>query len=215
MTMGEAAPVTTGRTIGWARSYDAVVVILTLGRAPALRAATVELARIAPGEAVLDVRCGTGDVTMAAHARAGAAGQVHGIDAAPAMIAVARRKAAQAGQTIDYRVAAVEALPFPDATVDVVVSSLMMHHLPDDLKGRGLAEMRRVLRPGGRLLVVDLKRPMGHLGRVTLPLLVHRQMRSGVQDLPTLVEAAGFISVEAGEAGFKPLGFVRGWVSRG
>jgi len=74
--------------------------------------------------------------------------RVYGIDAVPAMIAVARRKANQAGRAIDYQVAAVEALPFPDAISDVVVSSLMMHHLPDDLKGRGLAMIRRVLKPG-------------------------------------------------------------------
>jgi len=91
-----------------------VVAILTLGRARVIRTATAKLARIAPGESVLDVGRGTGDVTMAAHARAGAAGRVRGIDAAPAMIAVARRKAARTGQTIDYRVAAIEALPFPE-----------------------------------------------------------------------------------------------------
>ena len=212
--MDEATPVTAGRTIGWARQYDAVVAILTLGRARAMRAATVALARIAPGEAVLDVGCGTGDLTMAAHARAGAAGRVQGIDAAPAMIAGARRKAARAGYTIDYRVAVVEALPFPDATVDVVVSSLMMHHLPNDLKRGGLAEIRRVLKPGGRLLVVDLKRPTGQGSHLTLPRLVRHRMRSGVQDLPALVEAAGFSGVESGETGFRPLGFVRGWVPR-
>jgi len=212
MATGEAAPTTAGRTIGWARHYDAFVTIVTLGRARAIRAATAELAGIAPGDVVLDVGCGTGDLTMAAHRRAGNIGRVYGIDAAPAMIAVARRKAARAGREIDYRVAVVEALPFPDATFGVVLSSLMMHHLPDDLKRRGLAEIRRVLTPGGRLLVVDLKRPMGHGGRPVLPLLVHRHMRGGMQDLPALVEAAGFIGVEAGETRFKFLGFVRGWV---
>lgn len=212
MTTGRGAPVTAGRTIGWARRYDVVVAIMTLGRARAIRAATVALAGIASGEVVLDVGCGTGDVTMVARARVGATGRVSGIDAAPAMIAVARRKAAQAGQAIDYQVAAVEALPYPDATYDVVVSSLMMHHLPDDLKRRGLAEIRRVLKPGGRLLVVDLTRPMGHRGSLALPRLLHRQMRSGVQDLPALVEAAGFTGVEAGETRFRPLGFVHGRV---
>ncbi len=212
MATGEAAPATAGRTIGWARSYDALVAILTLGRAGALRAATVELARIAPGETVLDVGCGAGDVTLVARTRAGAAGRVQGIDAAPAMIAAARRKAARAGYAIEYRVAAVEALPFPDATADVVVSSLLMHHLPGDLKGRALAEIRRVLKPGGRLLVVDFTHPTGQADRLVSVLLAHHRMRGGVQDLPTLMEAAGFTGVEAGKTGFGPLGFVRGWV---
>jgi len=210
METSEAAPATAGRTINWARSYDVLVAIMTLGRARAMRAATADLAHITPGDAVLDVGCGTGDLTMAARARAGAAGTVHGIDAAPAMIAAARGKAARAGYAIDYRVAAVEALPFPDATFDVVVSSLMMHHLPNDLKHRALIEMRRVLKPGGRLLVVDLKRPASRPDRVALPLLVHHQMRNGVQDLPALLDVSGFTAVEAGETGFGPLGFVRG-----
>ena len=98
---------------------------------------------------------------MAASRRAGTAGQVSGRDAAPAMIAVARRKAARAGHAIDDRVAVVEALPWPDATFDVVVSRVMVHRLPDDLKGPGLAEARRVPKPGGRLVVVDLQRRQG------------------------------------------------------
>ncbi len=212
MATSKAAPATAGHTINWARSYDILVTIMTLGRARAMRAATADLARITPGDAVLDVGCGTGDLTMVARARAGVAGTAHGIDASPAMIAAARRKAARAGCEIDYRVAAVEALPFPDAAVDVVVSSLMMHHLPDGLKHQALTEMRRVLKPGGRLLVVDLKRPANRSGHVALPLLVHRQTRGGARDLPALLEAAGFTAVEAGEIGFGPLGFVRGWV---
>ncbi len=211
METSEAAPATAGRTINWARSYDVLVAIMTLGRARAMRAATADLARITPGDAVLDVGCGTGDLTMVARARAGAAGTAHGIDAAPAMIAAARRKAARAGYAIDYRVAAVEALPFPNATFDVVVSSLMMHHLPDGLKHRALIEMRRVLKPSGRLLVVDFKRPVHRTDRVAL-LLVHRQMRNGAQDLPALLDVNGFTAVEAGETGFGPLGFVRGRV---
>src|SRR5215218_6784526 len=108
------APVTEGRTIHWARHYDGLVTVMTLGRIRALRRRTVALARIAPGEAVLDVGCGTGDLTLAAAELAGPDGSTQGIDAAPEMIAVARQKAAPAGVAIDFRVAAVEALPFPE-----------------------------------------------------------------------------------------------------
>ena len=53
----------------------------------------------------------------------------------------------------------IEHLPFPDASFDVALSTWMMHHLPDDLKRRGLAEMARVLKPAGRLVVVDATHP--------------------------------------------------------
>src|SRR5215212_423137 len=154
-----SAPTTCGSVIHWASHYDQVVSLLTLGRRRRLRAMTIALARIQPGDRVLEVGCGTGDVALAACAPAGPRGSVSGIDAGPEMIAVARAKAAQAGVVIDFRVEPIEALTYPDATFDIVLSSLMMHHLPDDLKRRGLAEVARVLKPGGRLLIVDAERP--------------------------------------------------------
>src|SRR4051812_11706301 len=109
-------PETAGHAIAWARHYDATVQLLTLGRARAIRKRTAELAQLAPGEAVLDVGCGTGDLTILARRQVGAGGQVVGIDASPEMIEEARRKAARARLAIDYRVDVVEALPFADAT---------------------------------------------------------------------------------------------------
>jgi demethylmenaquinone methyltransferase/2-methoxy-6-polyprenyl-1,4-benzoquinol methylase/phosphoethanolamine N-methyltransferase len=205
-----AAPVAAGHAIGWARWYDTAVRLLTLGRARAIREKTVTLACVAPGEALLEVGCGTGDVAIAARQVMGDAGLVVGIDVSEEMIAVARRKADRKGLAIDYRLAGVEELPFPDATFDVVLSSLMMHHLPDTLKRRGLTEIKRVLRPGGRLLIVDLKRPTGHHSHLALPLLVHRRMHVGMQDLPGLLQSVGFTGVESGGTGFGFLGFVRG-----
>jgi ubiquinone/menaquinone biosynthesis C-methylase UbiE len=212
MQQNEPAVVTAGHTINWARYYDLLVSMLTLGRSGSMRERTVELAEITAGEDVLDVGCGTGDLTMVAGKRSGAAGRVHGIDAAPEMIAVARRKAARLGLKIDYSVAAAEDLPFADSSFDVVLSSLVMHHLPDDLKRTALAEIRRVLRPGGRLLVIDLKRSSGRSNHLSPVLLLHRHMSHGVQDLPQVLEDAGFTSVESGEAVFGWLGFARGRV---
>ncbi|MFN8597986.1 MAG: class I SAM-dependent methyltransferase [Anaerolineae bacterium] len=72
----------------------------------------------------------------------------------PEMIQVAQRKATQARAEIEFRVEH-QALTFADQSFDVVLSSLMMHHLPDDLKPRALAELRRVFETGGRLVIAD------------------------------------------------------------
>ena len=205
-----SAPATRGRVIRWAGHYDQVVSLLTLGRRTRLRKMTIALARIQPGDRVLEVGCGTGDVALAACAPAGQRGSVSGIDASPEMIAVARAKAARAGFEIDFRVEPIEALTYPDATFDIVLSSLMMHHLPDDLKRQGLAEIARVLKPGGRLLIVDVKRPTTHLGRVLNGLMMHGSLKTAIQDLPAMLQDAGYIGIEAGATDFATLGFVRG-----
>ncbi len=206
----EEHEITTGKTIHQARLYDLLGAILMLGQGPAMRKRTIVLAHLVPGERVLEIGCGTGEIALRAKARTGPTGSVAGIDPSPETIAVARQKAARANLNIDYRVAGAEALPFADATFDVVLSSLMMHHLPEDLKPRALAEIRRVLKPGGRLLVVDFTEPTSRLGRLQPVWLVHRRLPSDVRDLPGLLEAAGFTAVEAGPTRFSYLGFVQG-----
>ena len=205
----DTPPITTGRTIGWAGHYDLMVQLMTLGKAKTLRQATIEQARLQLGEIVLDVGCGTGDLTLLAKQRVGGAGRVCGIDAAPGMIDVARRKAQRAGIEIDYRVEAIEERTFPYQTFDGVLSSLMMHHLPDDLKPRALAEIKRVLKPGGRVLIADLKRPTDWLGRQLMRVLMHGHVQRGAQDLPALLSTAGFTAIEVDEKRSRILGFVR------
>ncbi len=204
--------VTSGHVLHWAHMYDPFATIITLGRASAMREQTADLAALRPGERVLEVGCGTGEVAQRARARVGPGGQVSGIDPSPDMIAVAQQKAAHAGLRIDYRVAPIEALPFPDATFDVVLSSLMMHHLPDDLKSVGLAEVRRVLKPGGRLLIVDFKQPRGWLATLAMRILFHGRLAHGFQSLPAILAAAGFAEVKTGTTRFSFLGFVAGQV---
>lgn len=204
------APATQGHVIRWAGSYDALTDMLLLGRRSRIRRATVDLAGVQPGAAVLEVGCGTGDVSLAAKRLAGPAGTVYGIDPSPEMIAVARAKAERDGSDVTFQIGLIEALAFSDAAFDVVLSSLMMHHLPGDLKRRGLSEVARVLKPGGRLLIVDMKRPTTRLGRAMLTIGMHGRMAAGVQDLPPLLGAVGFVNVEVGDVGFPMLGFVRG-----
>ena len=174
---------TEGSLIRWAPYYDLMVNITTLGHAGMLRRMTVDGAAIKSGDSVLDVGCGTGAVTLLAKARAGN-GKVYGIDPAPEMIAVAQKKAARKHLDIDFRVGVIEALPFPDSSLDVVTSSLMMHHLPDELKKRGLAEIYRVLKPGGRLLIADFMRPTGSLiNHLFIAFTRHRGLKTGIEDL--------------------------------
>ena len=129
---------------------------LFLGRERQFRERTVDLAAITLGHTVLDVGCGTGNLTMAAKIRAGTECEVCGIDAAPEMIQKAEQKAAEKQLNIHYQVGLIEDIPFPDNKFDVVISSLMLHHLPEDLKRQGIAEISRVLKPGGRFVAVDV-----------------------------------------------------------
>ena len=200
---------TEGRLIRWASTYDLAVNITTLGQARRLRRMTVKQALIHPGNSVLDVGCGTGEVTLLAKTHA-KHGSVYGIDPAPEMIAVARKKAARKRLDIDFRAGVIEALLFPDASLDVVTSSLMMHHLPENLKVHGLAEIYRVLKPGGRLLIADFLRPTGSfLNHLYIAFTRHHGLRSGVEDLQGILKTIGFRQVHKLEEHVLIIGFVR------
>jgi len=202
--------VTEGATIRWARLYDLGTAVLSLGRLSALHRKTVALAGIVQGERILDVGCGPGRLTILAGTVAGSGGESCGIDPAPEMIALARRKAARAGVRARFDVGVIEALPFPDDYFDVVLSSLMLHHLPDDLKRRGLAESRRVLKPAGRLLAVDFGATPGEgLGHL-LSVLGLRRGWDHAERLREMVRSASFDAVEIGPTGHWGLAFVRG-----
>ena len=200
---------TEGRLIRWAPYYDLAVNLTTLGHARLLRKLTVDNALIKPSDSVLDVGCGTGEVTLLAKTRA-KNGKVYGIDPAPEMITVARKKAARKGLDIDFRVGVIEALPFPDGSIEVVTSSLMMHHLPEDLKVRGIAEIYRVLKPGGRLLVADFMRPTGSLlNHLFIAFTRHQGLKSAIEDLQKLLKAAGFGQIIQLDGNVLIIGFVR------
>lgn len=134
--------------------YDRIADGLTISTDQTLR-----VAQVRPGEKVLDVATGTGITAIAARERGA---KVTGIDLTPELIAVARKTAAAAGfDDIDFREGDAEALPFPDASFDVVLSTCGHMFAPD--QARVGAELARVTRPGGRVVFLAWT-PEGGLG---------------------------------------------------
>ena len=190
------APETKGRTIRhWAPLYDVAGWLMSFGQLPAIRRQSLAVADLQPGERVLDVGCGPGSLTIPAARKVGKDGTATGIDASPEMIDVAKGKAQKQGVQIDFRVAPIEALPFEDGEFDVVLSSLMLHHLPDDVKALGLGEVLRVLKPEGRLIAIDIAGGHGPLAFV-MGLLGHKLPRDYAERLQEIMKTAGFEAVE-------------------
>lgn len=159
-----SVPKTRGAIIRWPRIYTLILRVTFRGKEPELRQKIADLAQLRPGESVLDAGCGTGTLAFVAKERVGITGIVHGIDPSRQMIAYARSKAPGRKLSVDFQVGVVERLAFPDRSFNVVLCTWMIHHLPTADQRRGLAEMARVLKPGGRLLLVD-----SHLDDLPLP----------------------------------------------
>jgi demethylmenaquinone methyltransferase/2-methoxy-6-polyprenyl-1,4-benzoquinol methylase/phosphoethanolamine N-methyltransferase len=172
----------------------------------------VEMAKIKSGDTVLDVGCGSGNLTLTAKRYAGAAGSVYGIDASPEMIDVARKKAKQMSVNVVFEVRLIKKLPFAETTFDVVISRLVVHHLPDELKRQAFAEIFRVLKPGGVIFLADFKLPTNPiLAHLTSLFVGHPMMvQSSVVSLSPLLFQAGFHDIASGPTRSTFLAFVRG-----
>jgi ubiquinone/menaquinone biosynthesis C-methylase UbiE len=190
-----------------ARGYDVLVWALLLGRERTFREKTLALARLAEGESVLDVGCGTGTLAIAAQSRVGTLGKVTGIDASAEMIARANKKAGKKGVEVNFQTAAAQSLPFQDAAFDVVLSTVMLHHLPDDARARCIREIRRVLRPGGRFLAIDFGGSAAR--RKSLAGRLHAHAHFDLTVVIPVVKRAGLAQVESGPMGFRDMQFIR------
>lgn len=133
--------------------YDSMNRLMTAGLDRRWRRETAA-AVVRPGDRVLDVCCGTGDLALEA---ADAGGEVTGIDFSAPMLERARRKSVQ----VEWLEGDALALPLPDGSFDAVTIGFGLRNLSD--VERGVAELRRVLRPGGRLAILEITRPSGLL----------------------------------------------------
>jgi len=205
-------PETTGATLHKASQYDIHTGLMGLGVNRSNSKMIIEMAKIKQGDQVLDVGCGSGNLTLTAKRYVGISGSVYGIDASPEMIEVARKKAQRSGATAVFEVGLIEKISYPDATFDVVVSRLVMHHLPDDLKRRGIAEIFRVLKPDGLLFLADFRPPTNPiLAHVASALVGHQMMlASNMQSLVPILREAGFVDVASGPTRSPFLAFVSG-----
>ena len=147
--------------------YDWLAPLMTLGSEHRLHKQVVaRLALDRPAD-VLDIGCGTGTLTRQIYDAlpADAPRRVCGVDAAEAMIAVANKKAG-ARPGLEFAAALAEELPYPAASFDRVLSTFFFHHLNYGLKVKSLAEIWRVLRPGGQAAILDVDVPYSLFGKV-------------------------------------------------
>ena len=155
----------------------------------------VEQADLQPNQRVLDLGCGTGTLAILAKEREPGC-DVSGVDADPEILELARTKASDAGVDVNFDAGLSTELPYDADSFDRVLSTLFFHHLMPEDKRKTLAEIRRVLRPGGQLHVADFS-----VGADPLQRLLSWQVRlfDGVErtrenftgQLPALVAEAG------------------------
>ncbi|MFC0625857.1 class I SAM-dependent methyltransferase [Kribbella deserti] len=153
--------------------YEFTATVFSFGRRKAAYDRLAELCEAETGEKVLDVGCGTGYLTRRLKAAVGPGGAVTGVDPSRPMLEYAVRHV----PTCYFQEASAQALPFAEGSFDLVASSLAIHHVPPGQQPEAFRELRRVLRPGGRVVIMELHGSShGH----------------AVDDLPGQLEAAGF-----------------------
>lgn len=193
-----------GIVFHWPRAYDFLLRLIWGRRESRYRERVLELAGLTRGEALLDVGCGTGTLALAARRLVGRDGYVAGVDASPDMLQRARAKCGSHSD-IEFVEAPAQNLPFADLSFDAVVSTTVVHCLPEAARTRCFREMARVLKPGGRLLIVDFggskdrRSLFGHMG-------IHR--RYSLADEIRRFADAGLVRISEGPVGFSDLYYI-------
>lgn len=178
----KSRPSPQGSTIERVRTYELTTAIAFGGRRRSVYRRIVALSGARPGDRVLDVGCNGGYLARLLAAAVIPGGQVTGVDPSPPAIAHATRRAPA---NAAFAVGAAQDLRWPDGEFDVVTSTLAVHHIPEADRAAAFAEMFRVTRPGGRLLIADFRPSRWHRGP-------HAMRHADGIDLTALAEEAGF-----------------------
>ena len=176
--------------------------LLGIGRHFMMKAA--EHVSLNRGDKVLDVGCGTGTFLIALCQKypggnsAKSAVEFFGIDPAERLLKEAKRLAHAAECTIDFRLGAIEKIPFPSEYFDAITCTFTMHHLPFDLKRTGLKEIIRVLKPAGQVFVIDIGKPANAYEKCVSRINAGvEHFRSNIHgEIPELLEETGFENVQ-------------------
>jgi demethylmenaquinone methyltransferase/2-methoxy-6-polyprenyl-1,4-benzoquinol methylase len=137
--------------------YDLMNSTMTAGLHHEWRQRAVDRAEVGPGSDALDICCGTGDLALELRRRIGPDGRVVGSDFSEPMLELARRKSGEADLAVEFGWADALDLPYGDKSFDAVTIGFGARNLAD--LDKGLSEMARVLRPGGRLVILEITRP--------------------------------------------------------
>lgn len=172
-----------GAVIEGVRANEVLTSLAFLGRRRRVYGQIARLSGAGPGDRVLDIGCSGGYLARLLGSAVGPAGSVTGVDPSASAIAYAQRRAPA---NCTFAVGAAQDLGFPDGSFDVVTSTLAVHHIPEAQRPAAFAEMRRVTRPGGRLLVADFRPSGAH------PFASHQMRHNNAELLGDLADAAGF-----------------------
>jgi ubiquinone/menaquinone biosynthesis C-methylase UbiE len=189
--------------------YERLMHMLLRGKEQSLRDATVAFAGIRAGEKVLDIGCASGNLARAAKVKVGDLEQVIGIDPSPEMVAFALAKSAEQHVPVTFETGTIQKLRFDTASFDVVFCSLVLHHIPAADRVASIQECCRVLKPAGRLIVMEFWPPSSRFKKFLWFLVVGHKVLLKTDQFLDLMKEGGFPRLETGATAWDVLKLVK------